>query len=133
MDVVKSRGKECEVASRIGEFLEPVKGFGCTDCGCYTHLHYSPTYKRMKKAVSIAHLSIKSRFPRDLLNEIKWKGFGLEKCKIWYLHRGAPADRKLVEGGEITELGKKFFYIQEKMIPYHRIQEIWWDDFLIWC
>lgn len=53
---VKTRQNlECSIARSIGEALNPVKGFGCTDCRCVSHLHYSPELGRMLEAVSSAH------------------------------------------------------------------------------
>ena len=49
---------ECCIARRIGEVLASVKGFGCTDCRCVSHLHYSPELNRMKDAISSACHSI---------------------------------------------------------------------------
>ncbi len=37
--VVKSRAGECEVAAAVAEEHEGVDGFGCSDCGCSSHLH----------------------------------------------------------------------------------------------
>lgn len=37
--VVKSRAGECEVAEGLAETFEGVEGFGCSDCGCSSHLH----------------------------------------------------------------------------------------------
>lgn len=31
---------ECEVASMLSRILEPIRGFGCSDCSCISHLHY---------------------------------------------------------------------------------------------
>lgn len=53
--VSTSQNLECSIAQRIGEALTPVKGFGCTDCRCVSHLHYSPEPGRMLEAVSSAH------------------------------------------------------------------------------
>jgi len=29
---------ECDIAGTVSEHGEPVKGFGCSDCGCHSHL-----------------------------------------------------------------------------------------------
>jgi Uri superfamily endonuclease len=50
-----TRNLECQIAERIGESLTAVKGFGCTDCGCASHLHYSEDLRRMQRVVSSAH------------------------------------------------------------------------------
>jgi len=46
---------ECQIAGSIGERLRAVKGFGCTDCDCASHLHYSQDLSRMQRAVGLAH------------------------------------------------------------------------------
>jgi uncharacterized protein (UPF0248 family) len=61
-----------------------------------------------------------------LLNEIKWtKDF--HKIEIWYLHRGAPSDTKIITGSEIVSLGKSFFETTTATIPYHRIIKILYE------
>lgn len=80
-------------------------------------------------------------FPREILNKIKWTGNPeLEGIEIWILHRGAPGDRKVVEGGEVRELEHSFFLVdpdgdgtgRETRIPYHRIQRILLDKEVIY-
>ena len=51
------RDLECRIAGAIAKRLAPVRGFGCTDCRCHSHLHYSPDLQEMLDAVSLAHLS----------------------------------------------------------------------------
>lgn len=46
---------ECIIAKRIGEKLLPVPGFGCTDCSCISHLHYSRDLGEALRAVLWAH------------------------------------------------------------------------------
>jgi Uri superfamily endonuclease len=46
---------ECCIANAIGKRLVSVPGFGCTDCRCISHLHYSPGLEEMRAAVSEAH------------------------------------------------------------------------------
>ncbi|MBU2617788.1 MAG: DUF504 domain-containing protein [Euryarchaeota archaeon] len=91
----------------------------------------------------------RSKRPREILNEIKWRGLDLSRCEIYYVHRGAPNDTKIVRGDEI-EIGHSFFTFKgakapldspeagswgskEKrsfssvMIPYHRIFRITYE------
>ncbi|MBU4221659.1 MAG: hypothetical protein KKD46_05150 [Euryarchaeota archaeon] len=42
----------------------------------------------------------KSKHPILLLNEIKWR-FDLNRCKVYYIHRGAPGDVRMIEGSII--------------------------------
>ena len=46
---------ECQIASSIGERLASIKGFGCSDCRCQSHLHYAEGSERMMQAVWEAH------------------------------------------------------------------------------
>jgi len=46
---------ECHIAQRIGQWILPVKGFGCTDCRCTSHLNYSSDLNVMRKAVRLAY------------------------------------------------------------------------------
>ncbi|VVB72189.1 Uncharacterised protein [uncultured archaeon] len=50
-----SQDLECHIALIIGSRLTPVKGFGCTDCCCTSHLHYSPDFDLMLEAAELAH------------------------------------------------------------------------------
>jgi len=70
--------------------------------------------------------------PRDILNELKWKqGFDLGKAEIWYIHRGAPNDTKIILGKDIVKLEKSFMQTTEAMIPYHRIFKIVYNEKVI--
>ena len=48
---------ECSIARAIGERLVCVPRFGCSDCRCASHLHYSETEDEIREAVSLAHAS----------------------------------------------------------------------------
>jgi len=66
---------------------------------------------------------------REILNEIKWSGKEkLSDAKITIIHRGAPGDRRAIEGGDIIELGTGFMRVRtpegEVDIPYHRVTQI---------
>jgi len=62
---------------------------------------------------------------RNILNELKWrKKFDLDKAKIWYVHRGAPNNTKIIYGNEILSIEKSFIETTTSMIPYHRIFKI---------
>ena len=71
---------------------------------------------------------LKSKFPRDIFNEIKWKGYDLCKCKVYYINRGSPRDIATFEGDGIMEIGTVFVILMgipyEKYIPYHRMTRI---------
>ena len=70
--------------------------------------------------------------PRDILNELKWRQiFNLENTEIWYVHRGAKNDTKIIYGKYIVNLEKSFFQTKTAMIPYHRILKIVYADEVI--
>ena len=64
---------------------------------------------------------------REILNEIKWTK-NLEKVKIWYIHRGALNNTKIISGIEIINIGRSFLETTTATIPYHRIIKILYDD-----
>ena len=63
---------------------------------------------------------------RDILNKIKWTK-DLGKAEIWYVHRGAPNDTKIISGSEIISIGKSFMGTNTATIPYHRVFKIVYD------
>lgn len=63
--------------------------------------------------------------PRDILNELKWRHKrSLEKARVYYIHRGAPGDFRVMKGEEIEDLGRSFIKSEEAHIPYHRVFKI---------
>jgi len=72
-------------------------------------------------------------YPKEILNELKWSGDKtLEGLEIHYVHRGSPADTKIISGKDILELGKSFFRTCESEIPYHRIKRITRDGIVLY-
>ncbi|MGF3554345.1 MAG: DUF504 domain-containing protein [Thermoplasmatota archaeon] len=70
--------------------------------------------------------------PKEILNKLKWdQKYSLELAEIWYKHRGAPKDTKIIFGKDIIKLEKSFFETREAMIPYHRIFKIIYDNKII--
>ncbi|OPY31430.1 MAG: hypothetical protein A4E32_01886 [Methanomassiliicoccales archaeon PtaU1.Bin124] len=63
-------------------------------------------------------------YPREVLNEIRWRHDALAEALITYVHRGAPGDVLTIKGSDIMELGRSFFHTAESSIPYHRIVRI---------
>ena len=62
---------------------------------------------------------------RDVLNEYKWrKDRELEELEIWYTHRGALNDTKIISGSDIHNIGRSFMELEDVMIPYHRVFKI---------
>ena len=70
--------------------------------------------------------------PRDILNELKWKqDYDFNQAEIWYIHRGAPNDTKIMSGKDIIKLNKSFIQTSNAMIPYHRIFKILYEKKVI--
>lgn len=46
---------ECRIARSIGETMQAVPKFGCSDCDCESHLHYSSDLPRLLESVRRAH------------------------------------------------------------------------------
>ena len=55
VDAVTSHRPECSVARAIDKELARIAGFGCSDCNCPAHLHYSPALETMRAVVRKAH------------------------------------------------------------------------------
>ena len=70
--------------------------------------------------------------PRDILNELKWKqNCDLNQAEIWYIHRGAPNDTKIISGKDIINLERSFMKTTTAKIPYHRIFKIIYEEKII--
>jgi uncharacterized protein (UPF0248 family) len=62
---------------------------------------------------------------RDILNEIKWDNIhDFTKIQIWYIHRGAPNDIRIISGSDIISIRKTILETTDSMIPHHRIFKI---------
>jgi len=65
---------------------------------------------------------------RNILNDIKWqKKYDLSKVKLWFIHRGAPNDIKIISGDSILSIEKTFLETNDAMIPHHRIFKITYE------
>jgi uncharacterized protein (UPF0248 family) len=69
-------------------------------------------------------------FVRDILNKIKWTK-DLKKVTVWYIHRGALHNTKMISGDEIMGIGRSFLETTTTSIPYHRIIKILYRDEVI--
>jgi len=70
--------------------------------------------------------------PRIILNELKWKKeYNIDNAEIWYVHRGAPNDTKIISGKEIIKIGRSFMKTKGGMIPYHRLFKIIYTEKII--
>ncbi|GFO97641.1 hypothetical protein ig2599ANME_1846 [groundwater metagenome] len=76
----------------------------------------------------------RAKHPRLILNEIKWR-FDLNRCRVYYIHRGAPGDVKMIEGSIIKNIERGFLVlegvVEDVYIPYHRIIRIEYDTQII--
>lgn len=75
--------------------------------------------------------------PRDVLNKLKWHpDFRLKDAEITIIHRGAPGDKRVIKGENITEIGSGFMHVgtdlERVKIPYHRILKIETPENVIW-
>ncbi|MDD1751608.1 MAG: GIY-YIG nuclease family protein [Methanotrichaceae archaeon] len=50
---------ECMIAKRIGVELSAISAFGCADCSCCSHLHYSENLDRISSVVLNAHKKLR--------------------------------------------------------------------------
>ena len=70
--------------------------------------------------------------PKEILNKLKWdKDYKIELAEIWYVHRGAQNDTKIVSGKDIIKLGRSFMHTIDAAIPYHRIFKIVYNKKII--
>ncbi len=69
------------------------------------------------------------------LNKLKWTG-KLKGCEVIILHRGAPENKKTIQGEKITEIKRSYFSYdsgrEEVTIPLHRILEVRLKGKIIW-
>ena len=70
---------------------------------------------------------IKSKYPRTVLNELKWKGYDMSLIEMTILNRGSPNDRAIIKGNRIVSMGTLLTLSglpYDVVIPYHRIIKI---------
>lgn len=76
--------------------------------------------------------------PREVLNGLKWTT-GLDaSIEVWFTHRGAPHDTKVVTGADIRRLDSWFFELdappgRSGTIPYHRVQRVTRGGETLWA
>ncbi|MBU0496625.1 MAG: DUF504 domain-containing protein [Candidatus Thermoplasmatota archaeon] len=64
---------------------------------------------------------------REVLNKILWSG-DFSSVEIWYVHRGAPNNVRVIKGTMIDDVGRSFIQIGDSMIPHHRVFRILYDN-----
>jgi uncharacterized protein (UPF0248 family) len=72
----------------------------------------------------------------QVLGKLLWKG-GLGKAEVVILHRGAPGNKKIIFGRDISEVKRSYFVYrnqagEETTIPIHRILEVRHEGKQVW-
>jgi len=60
---------------------------------------------------------------KEILNEIKWTK-DINKVQLWYIHRGAINDTRILSGKDIVRIEKSSLDTITATIPYHRVFKI---------
>ncbi len=70
---------------------------------------------------------------RKTLNEYKWrKDRDFKKIEVIYVDRLNPRGYSVIQGEEIMDMGDKFIFTKNGMIPYHRVLRILYDGKIVW-
>ncbi len=64
---------------------------------------------------------------REILNKIRWAG-DFSSVEIWYVHRGAPNNVRIIKGTMIDDIGRSFIQVGNSMIPHHRVFRMLYHD-----
>ncbi|RUM33270.1 MAG: DUF504 domain-containing protein [Archaeoglobus sp.] len=76
-------------------------------------------------------MKLKEKSVRDILNRLKWDpAFDFSKTEVVY--RDRISGLKAVSGEEIDDIGHKFLYLGETVIPIHRVVEIKYSKRTVW-
>ncbi|HIH37195.1 MAG TPA: GIY-YIG nuclease family protein [Methanocellales archaeon] len=51
-DVYVSGEKECDIAKRLADYFDCVRGFGSSDCACESHLFYDEDYGLLSEIIN---------------------------------------------------------------------------------
>ena len=71
---------------------------------------------------------------KKTLNEYKWrKDKDFSKIEVHYIDRLNPRGYAILRGDDIVDLGDKFIFTRNGMIPYHRVTKILYDGKVVWC
>ncbi|MDH7556017.1 MAG: DUF504 domain-containing protein [Candidatus Methanosuratincola sp.] len=74
---------------------------------------------------------------REMLNRIKWScEGGLVGYGIVIVHRGAPGNRRVIRGEDVTDIAPRALICieggEEVVIPYHRVVALIRDGRVVW-
>ena len=67
---------------------------------------------------------------KEILNEIKWTK-DINKVQLWYTHRGAINDTRILSGKDIVRIEKSSLDTITATIPYHRVFKIVYDGKIV--
>ncbi|ADD08998.1 DUF504 domain-containing protein [Candidatus Aciduliprofundum boonei] len=70
---------------------------------------------------------------RKILNEYKWRqdrDFNL--IEVHYIDRLSPRGYAILKGEDIEDMGDRFIFTKNGMIPYHRVIRILYDGKIIY-
>ena len=70
---------------------------------------------------------------RKTLNEYKWrKDRDFKKILVIYVDRLKLEGYSVLRGEDIEDMGDKFIFTKNGMIPYHRVLRIIYDGKIVW-
>ncbi len=70
---------------------------------------------------------------KKTLNEYRWRpDTDFSKVEVQYIDRLSPKGYAVLRGDDIVDLGDKFIFTRQGMIPYHRVIRILYDGEVIW-
>ena len=70
---------------------------------------------------------------KKTLNEYKWRNDrDFSKIEVYYVDRLNPRGYAILVGDDIVDLGDKFIFTRNGMIPYHRVIRILYNGEVIW-
>ncbi len=70
---------------------------------------------------------------RKTLNKYRWHPeLDFSKVCVYYVDRLDPKGYRILKGSDIVDLGDKFIFTREGMIPYHRVIKIEYNGEIIW-
>jgi len=74
---------------------------------------------------------IKERDIRSILNRFKWdSAFDFSLVEVFYVDR--PKGISSFSGSDIKDVGYKFIYLADVVIPLHRVVEIRYNNEVVW-
>ena len=70
---------------------------------------------------------------KKTLNEYKWRpDRDFSKVEVYYIDRLNPRGYSVIKGDDIVDMGDRFIFTRNGMIPYHRVIKITYEGRVIW-